>query len=128
MAKSSNKDKASKKALSNGSLYSQEAVSQFYKLSKQIDLDETLRKAGIKRHLAILLDDDEISQAVETRVDALLATPFRFEPSDTPEAILLMQEIKEWFAEIATGSINALLFGYSVLEAVYDQADDGQIV
>lgn len=128
MAKSKIKDKASKKALSNGSLYSQEAVSQFYKLSKQIDLDETLRKAGIKRHrLAILLDDDEISQAVETRVDALLATPFRFEPSDTPEAILLMQEIKEWFAEIATGTINALLFGYSVLEAVYDQADDGQI-
>ncbi|MGB5886525.1 MAG: DUF935 family protein [Acinetobacter venetianus] len=128
MAKSKIKDKASKRALSNGSLYSQEAVSQFYKFSKQIDLDETLRKAGIKRHrLAILLDDDEISQAVETRVDALLATPFRFEPSDTQEAILLMQEIKEWFAEIASGSINALLFGYSVLEAVYDQADDGQI-
>lgn len=128
MAKSKNKDKAPKKALSKGSLYSQEAVSQFYKLSKQIDLDETLRKAGIKRHrLAILLDDDEISQAVETRVDALLATPCRFEPSDTQEAILLMQEIKEWFAEIASGSINALLFGYSVLEAVYDQADDGQI-
>lgn len=129
MAKSSNKDKAPKKALSKGSLYSQEAVSQFYKLSKQIDLDETLRKAGIKRHrLAILLDDDEISQAVETRVDALLATPFRFEPSDTPEAILLMKEIKKWFAEIATGSINALLFGYSVQEAVYEKANDGQIV
>lgn len=128
MAKSKKEDKASKKALSNGSLYSQEAVSQFYKASKQIDLDETLRKAGIQRHrLAILLDDDEIGQAVETRIDALLATPFRFEPSDTPEAILLMQEIKEWFAEIATGSINALLFGYSVLEAVYDQTDDGQI-
>mgnify|MGYP000929386683 CR=1 FL=1 len=128
MAKSKIKDKASKKALSNGSLYSQEAVSQFYKLSKQLDLDETLRKAGIRRHrLAIPLDDDEISQAVETRVDALLATPFRFEPSDTPEAILLMQEIKKWFAEIATGSINALLFGYSVLEAVYDQTDGGQI-
>lgn len=128
MAKSKIKDKASKKALSNGSLYSQEAVSQFYKLSKQLDLDETLRKAGIQRHrLAILLDDDEIGQAVETRIDALLATPFRIEPSDTPEAILLMQEIKKWFAEIATGSINALLFGYSVLEAVYDQTDGGQI-
>lgn len=128
MAKSKKEDKASKKALSNGSLYSQEAVSQFYKLSKQLDLDETLRKAGIQRHrLAILLDDDEIGQAVETRIDALLATPFRIEPSDTPEAILLMQEIKEWFAEIATGSINALLFGYSVLEAVYDQTDGGQI-
>ena len=125
MAKSKIKDKASKKALSNGSLYSQEAVSQFYKLSKQLDLDETLRKAGIQRHrLSILLDDDEISQAVETRVDALLATPFRFEPSDTPEAILLMQEIKEWFAEIATASINALLFGYSVQELVYNQDGD----
>lgn len=125
MAKSKIKDKASKKALSNGSLYSQEAVSQFYKLSKQLDLDETLRKAGIQRHrLSILLDDDEISQAVETRIDALLATPFRFEPSDTPEAILLMQEIKEWFAEIATGSINALLFGYSVQEMVYNQDGD----
>ena len=125
MAKSKKEDKASKKALSNGSLYSQEAVSQFYKFSKQIDLDETLRKAGIKRHrLAILLDDDEISQAVETRIDALLATPFRIEPSDTPEAILLMQEIKEWFAEIATASINALLFGYSVQEMVYNQDGD----
>lgn len=125
MAKSKIKDKASKKALSNGHLYSQEAVSQFYKASKQIDLDETLRKAGIQRHrLAILLDDDEISQAVETRIDALLATPFRFEPSDTPESILLMQEIKEWFAEIATGSINALLFGYSVQELVYNQDGD----
>ena len=125
MAKSKIKDKASKKALSNGSLYSQEAVSQFYKLSKQLDLDETLRKAGIQRHrLAILLDDDEIGQAVETRIDALLATPFRIEPSDTPEAILLMQEIKKWFAEIATGSINALLFGYSVQEMVYNQDGD----
>ena len=125
MAKSKIKDKASKKALSNGTLYSQEAVSQFYKASKQIDLDETLRKAGIQRHrLSILLDDDEISQAVETRIDALLATPFRFEPSDTPEAILLMQEIKEWFAEIAAASINALLFGYSVQEMVYDQDSD----
>ncbi len=125
MAKSKKEDKASKKALSNGSLYSQEAVSQFYKASKQLDLDETLRKAGIQRHrLSILLDDDEISQAVETRIDALLATPFRFEPSDTPEAILLMQEIKEWFAEIATGSINALLFGYSVQEMVYNQDSD----
>ena len=125
MAKSKIKDKASKRALSNGHLYSQEAVSQFYKASKQIDLDETLRKAGIQRHrLAILLDDDEISQAVETRVDALLATPFRFEPSDTDESLLLMKEIKEWFAEIATGSINALLFGYSVQEMVYNQDGD----
>ena len=70
MAKSK-KDKASKKALSYGNLYTQEAVTQFLvNFGKQPDTDEVLRKAGIARHkLRVLLDDDEIAQATETRVD-----------------------------------------------------------
>ncbi|MFR9677514.1 phage portal protein family protein [Acinetobacter sp. SEK570] len=128
MAKSKKEDKASKKALSSGSLFQQNAVSMLYSLGKQPDIDEVLRKAGVSRHkLKILLDDDEIAQAVETRIDALLATPFRIEPSDTPEAILLMQELKEWFTEVATGAINALFFGYSVQEAVYELKPEGHI-
>ncbi|WP_433848146.1 phage portal protein family protein [Acinetobacter proteolyticus] len=128
MAKSKKEDKASKKALSGGSLFQQNAVSMLYSLGKQPDIDEVLRKAGISRHrLKILLDDDEIAQAVETRIDALLSTPFRIEPSDTPEAILLMQELKEWFTEVATGAINALFFGYSVQEAVYELKAEGHI-
>ena len=107
MAKSK-KDKASKKALSYGNLYTQEAVTQFLvNFGKQPDTDEVLRKAGIARHkLRVLLDDDEIAQATETRVDALLATPFRIEPSDTKEAEMLNLVLKEWFHEIATGAIN----------------------
>ncbi len=72
MAKS--KGKASKRALSYGKLYAQEAVSQFLaNFGKQPDIDEVLRKTGITRHkLRVLLDDDEIAQAVETRIDALL--------------------------------------------------------
>ena len=128
MAKSK-KDKASKKALSYGNLYTQEAVTQFLvNFGKQPDTDEVLRKAGITRHrLRVLLDDDEIAQATETRVDALLATPLRVEPSDTKEAEILNLVLKEWFHEIASGAMNALFFGYSVQEAVYELKPEGYV-
>lgn len=128
MAKSK-KEKASKKALSHGNLYSQEAVTQFLvNFGRQPDVDEVLRKAGIARHrLKVLLDDDEIAQAVETRMDALLATPIRIEPSDTKEAEYLKAEMEEWYYEIASGALNALLFGYSVQEAVYMLKPDNYI-
>lgn len=120
------KDKVRSKALSAGSLSTHEAVSQFATaLSRLPDLDETLRKAGIARHrLEVLLDDDEIAQATETRLDALLATPYRIEPNDTKEAQLLRLELEEWFVEIATSAQNALLYGYSVQEAIYMQKDN----
>lgn len=125
----SNKDKASKKALSSGSLYSQEAVTQFLvSFGRQPDIDEVLRKAGIARHkLKVMLDDDEIAQTVETRLDALLAAPFRVEPNDTPEAELLNEIIKEWYFEIVSCGLNALFFGYSVQEAVYELKPAGYI-
>ena len=128
MAKSK-KDKASKKALSLGNLYTQEAVTRFLvNFGKQPDTDEVLRKAGITRHrLRVLLDDDEVAQAVETRIDALLATPLRVEPSDTDEAEKLTLVLKEWFHEIAASSLNALFFGYSVQEAVYELKPEGYI-
>lgn len=128
MAKSK-KDKASKKALSYGNLYTQEAVTQFLvNFGKQPDTDEVLRKAGITRHrLRVLLDDDEIAQVVETRIDALLATPLRIEPNDTDEAEKLNLILKEWFHEIATTAMNALFFGYSVQEAVYELKSEGYI-
>lgn len=128
MAKSK-EGKASKKALSYGNLYTQEAVTQFLtNFGKQPDIDEVLRKAGIARHkLRVLLDDDEIAQAVETRIDALLATPLRIEPSNTAEAENLNAILKEWFFEIAAGAMNGLFFGYSVQEAVYELKPEGYI-
>lgn len=123
MAKSK-KDKVKNKALSNGSLDSHLAVKSFFNAGKAADVDETLMKAGIQRHrLSVLLDDDEIGQAAETRLDALLGAPYRLEPNDTPEAELLTQEMNEWFVELATCAHNALFFGYSVQEAIYEQKD-----
>lgn len=123
MAKSK-KDKVKNKALSNGSLDSHLAVKSFFNAGKAADVDETLMKAGIQRHrLSVLLDDDEIGQAAETRLDALLGAPYRLEPNDTPEAELLTQELNEWFVELAASAHNALFFGYSVQEAIYTQKD-----
>lgn len=124
MAKSK-KDKVKNKALSVGSLDSHLAVSNFFNnVMKAPDIDETLRKAGIQRHrLSILLDDDEIGQAAETRLDALLGAPYRLEPNDTKEAELLTQELNEWFVELASSAHNALFFGYSVQEAIYMRKD-----
>ena len=123
------KDKIKPSALSYGNLYTQEAVTQFiYNFGHQPDIDEVLRKAGITRHrLKILLDDDEIAQTVETRLDALLSAPFRLEPSDTPEAELLNEMIKEWYFEIVSCGLNALFFGYSVQEAVYELKPEGYV-
>ena len=123
MAKSK-KDKVKNKALSNGSLDSHLAVKSFFNAGKAADIDETLMKAGIQRHrLSVLLEDDEIGQAAETRLDALLGAPYRLEPNDTPEAELLTQELNEWFVELAASAHNALFFGYSVQEAIYEQKD-----
>ncbi|EXB32244.1 DUF935 family protein [Acinetobacter sp. 1461402] len=120
----SKKDKVKNKALSNGSLDSHLAVKSFFNAGKAADIDETLMKAGIQRHrLSVLLEDDEIGQAAETRLDALLGAPYRLEPNDTPEAELLTQELNEWFVELATCAHNALFFGYSVQEAIYEQKD-----
>ena len=124
MAKSKSKNKASQKALSNGALFTHEATSQIaYNLGRQPDVDEVLRKAGVARNrLEILLNDDEIAQAMETRCDALLGMPYRFEPVSN-ESELLKQEFEEWFVEIAGGAWKSLQFGYSVLEAVYQEKD-----
>jgi len=123
MAKSK-KDKVKNRALSSGSLDTHLAVKSFFNAGKAADVDETLMKAGIQRHrLSVLLDDDEIGQAAETRLDALLGAPYRLEPNDTPEAELLNQELNEWFVELAASAHSALFFGYSVQEAVYEQKD-----
>lgn len=120
------KKKEKIKAASVGSLDTHQAISQFFvQLSRAPDLDDVLRKAGIPRHrLEVLLDDDEIAQATETRLDALLGTPYRIEPNNTEQSKLLTLELEEWFVEIATAAHNALLFGYSVQEAVYEQKEN----
>ncbi len=95
-------------------------------LSRMPDVDDVLRRAGIRRHnLRVLLTDDEIAQATDTRLDALLATPLRLEIAadrnggDEAFAAFLLVEMTRHAEHIIAGAWSSLLLGYSVLEAVY---------
>ena len=97
-------------------------------LSRMPDVDDVLRRAGIRRHnLRVLLGDDEIAQATDTRLDALLATPLRLEIAadrnggNEAFAEFLLVEITRHAEHIIAGAWASLLLGYSVLEAVYSE-------
>lgn len=117
--------KANKNAKSLGTLFSQQALSDLVTLiGKQPDTDEVLRRAGITRkNLSAIMRDDEILQACETRLDALLSHSYRLEPDNTKESELLRNEINEWYFEIVTNAMNALFYGYNVQEIVYKRND-----
>lgn len=110
-------------------LFADEAVSQLVTLlTRMPDLDEVLRQAGIRRHqLRVLMYDDEIAQACETRLDSLLATPIRFEPSEGKDADFLSEVFEPVMQGLLSASFQARLFGYSVAEAVYNKREDGRI-
>jgi hypothetical protein len=67
-------------------LAEEQAVHQFVTwLTRFPDPDETLRKAGLTRaSLRVLEFDDEVSQCIDTRREALIATPWRIEPFPSP--------------------------------------------
>lgn len=122
------KDKTTgSKGVVASALSNEQAVSQLVQwLTRVPDLDEVLRKAGIKRHqLSALLYDDEIDQAVETRIDALLAVPFRLSPSEGPAADFLIDQLSRFIKQITKSAIKARFYGYNVQEAVYQQGEDG---
>jgi phage gp29-like protein len=110
-------------------LFEEEATNQLVRmLTRMPDFDEVLKQAGIKRDkLRVLIYDDEIAQAVETRLDALLATPMRLEPGEGNEAELITEILEPVIRDAVTGAFQARLFGYSVLEAVYMYREDGKI-
>ena len=108
-----------------GGLYSHEAESaliSYLMSAKAPDIDDVLRKAGIQRHkLRVLLSDDEIYQCIEKRQDKLESAPFRIEPTDTNESLIIAEQIRKWWSELTIGTQNARWYGYSVLEAVYSK-------
>lgn len=113
----------------DAALFQEEAVDLLVRmLTRMPDMDIVLRQAGIKREkLSTLLSDDEISQACETRLDALLGTPFRLEPSDSEQSKKLADVLQPVLQDAISSMFKARLFGFSVIEAVYIQRDDGVI-
>jgi len=90
------------------------------------DPDEMLRKAGMTRALLRPLEaDEEVSQCLETRREALVAVPWRLEPQEDPNHDWVQAEIAPVFETLIRSCFNAVPYGYSVSEVVYGDKEDG---
>lgn len=110
----------------SGSLFTETAFDRFLALVSIIpDPDEILKRAGITRDkLRQLSHDDEVSAAMDTRREALIGTPWRLEAKAEGEQVdFVAAQLAPWMEEILSGAMEALPYGYSVLEAVYKRVD-----
>lgn len=110
-------------------LESEVAVSRIVSFLTTIpDPDEMLLRAGIKRHhLRSLELDDEVSQCIETRREAVVATPWRLEPNQTRIGRWLVDELEAHIDDLKRGVIDARFYGYSVIEVVFRKAERGRV-
>jgi phage gp29-like protein len=91
------------------------------------DPDEMLRKAGMTRALLRPLEsDEEVSQCLETRREALVNTPWRIEPQEDPNHDWVHAEIDRVIDTLVRSCFNAVPYGYSVSEVVYEPKEDGK--
>ena len=84
------------------------------------DPDEVLRKAGVRRAtLRSLRTDDEISGALDTRVEAVVGTPWRLEPSEGAAAEFVWEQLEPHIEALVRGVWAAVPYGYSVVQIIY---------
>lgn len=110
------------------SLYQPVAIEQVVGiLSRLPDPDDVLLKLGLGRHeLRKLETDDEIAAALETRRDAVVATPWRLEPYEGEAAEWLWLELEPHIEALMRGAWEAVPYGYSVIEVVYRRPSAAQ--
>jgi hypothetical protein len=117
------------KMLAPKALYNEQAIDYLLNnLLQMADTDETLKKLGIHRkELRALESDDEIYAAIETRREALIATPWRLESGLVRQNNFLWREIERVITATLRGAFNAVLYGYSVQKVIYLKLPDGKI-
>lgn len=113
---------------SGGGLYSEQAVDRLLAfLTLYPDRDEALARYGITRaDLRAIEADDEVTQTLETRRDAVIGTPWRLEPNQARAAKWLTAELTPHIDRLLRGAWSAVPYGYSVLETVYVRRDGGR--
>lgn len=88
------------------------------------DPDDTLKKAGLRRSdLKRLQKDPEVWQCICKRLNALTATPWRLEPYKSRNEKWLWLTLEPHMEALFNATINAVLYGYAVLEVVYQKGD-----
>lgn len=108
-------------------LQSEVAISKILSFLTNIpDPDVLLQKAGVRRHeLRQLEFDDEISQCKDTRVEAVVATPWRLEPNQNRVGKFLTSIIEPHIECLKRGVLDARFYGYSVFEIIYRKIERG---
>ena len=112
--------KARMKSSAGGHLHSQQstgAYDKFFDNVMRADTDAALAKIGIARHqLEMLLDDDEIDEKVERRLENLTQAEYTLSPSEDDTAKLIFEQLDRCLEQILVASLDAKLYGYSVCE------------
>lgn len=110
-------------------LYNEMAINELVTLMTKVpDIDEVLKQANVRRsRLSVLLYDDEISQATETRLDALQGLNLHLEPTESAQSEFIQEQIKPILRDVIAGAFQARLYGYSVMEVVYKKTADNKI-
>lgn len=89
-------------------------------LARLPDPDLVLTKQGMGRHeLRKLETDDEIAAALETRREAVIATPWRLEPYEGEIAQWLWEELEPHIEPLLRGAWSAVPYGLAVQEVIY---------
>lgn len=92
------------------------------------DPDDVLRRAGLSRaELRRLETDDEVIQCRDKRVEAVIATPWRIEPNQTRSGKFLTAVLSPHIDQAIAAAMNAVFYGYSVSEVLYERRQDGRI-
>lgn len=113
----------------SGRIWIEEATDELVKLLTRIpETDELLTQAGIHRYqLSKLETDDEIFQALRTRREAVISTPWRLEGGEDKVQEFLYAELKPWIEVVVGTAWRAVPYGYSVMEVVYRQLEGRKI-
>jgi len=105
----------------SGTIIREVAVDQLFSiLGRMPDPDLVLKKLGMSRaDLRKLETDDEITGALETRRDAVVAVPWHLDPYDNDNAVWLADQLDAHVESVVTGAWQAVPYGYAVQEVVY---------
>lgn len=112
----------------SANLSSEVAIHQFFSNFTQFpDPDVILRKAGkTRQELKKICFDDEVDQALQTRLDALIGSKWSLNPVDFKGGFV-EENLDPIMQNLIVGTWHALLYGYSVLELVY-RTDGSKVV
>lgn len=92
-------------------------------ISRLPEVDEVLRRAGKTRaDLVHVANDDEVMSATLSMYAAVVSTPMRLEGGKESEHPFFEAELQKTKSQRAWAAINAVLYGTSIFEAVYEDA------